>query len=133
MRKLFIPIFLCLVLLCACSNSPDNELIKASKNFDKIYYEIIKDVDTNDLDGMLHILESDTNVERFTELKNIITQVEQIEPSTMKLRQLKTNIINKYDDMIFLIDSLKRFDTLTEEERRRIDRIRVFIEFDKDS
>ena len=82
---------------------------------------------------MLHILESDTNVERFTELKNIITQVEQIEPSTMRLRQLKTNIINKYDDMIFLIDSLKRFDTLTEEERRRIDRIRVFIEFDKDS
>lgn len=126
MRKLYIPILLGLVFLCACSNSPDSELIKASKNFDKIYYEIIKNIDINDFDGMLAILESDINAERFAELRSIITKIEQIEPST-RLKQLKTNIINKYDDMIFLIDALKYFGTLTEDERGRFDRIRIFI------
>lgn len=130
LRKAFLPLLICLQVLCACSISPDNQLIKASKNFDKVYKDIIKDIDTNDLDGMLAILESDINAKKFDELKSIITEVEKIEPSE-KLSQLKVNVIKKYDNIFFLIDSLKNFDILTDQERRKVDYIRVSIEMDK--
>lgn len=130
MRKAFLPLFICLLVLCACNISPDSQLIKAPKNFDKVYKDIIKDIDTNDLDGMLAILESDISAKKLDELKSIITEVEKIEPSE-KLSQLKVNVIKKYNDIIFLIDSLKHFDLLSENERGEIDRICIFIEMDK--
>lgn len=94
MRKVYLPLLLCLLMLCACNSIPDSQLIKASKNFDKVYKDIIKDIDTNDLNGMLVILESDVNATKFEELKSIIVEVEKIETSD-KAKSVKSKYHKK--------------------------------------
>ena len=76
MRKIYVLVLLFLLLLSACNTSPDNQLIKSSKAFDRVYKDTIKDIDTNDLNGMFSILES--RADMLGELKRIVDEINKI-------------------------------------------------------
>lgn len=131
-RKAFLPLFICVLMLCACNSTQDNDLINYTKNFNKIYKEVIRDADTNDFSGTLASLKSDMNEDKILELKKLIIEIEKIEPSE-ELKQLKVNLVKKYDDLIFLIDALEQYENLTENEKRRVYLILIPMVAEKDN
>lgn len=104
-------------LLSSCKKSDYNAFVE---EFDKLYIDVVKNIDNKNTYESIHRLQSEDNIEK---IKNIGELIEGIKDKVPKKKEEHYNqLVAQYEGIVFLKDCYAKWDKLTKDEKRRINR-----------
>ncbi len=128
-------IFFALILilfLSGCSeDSSDSQYIVSAKEFNSTYFEIVECIDSRDTLKSLRQLQNEENTEKLEQIKDLLKDIKQNIPKDRE--QIFHTFELRYNDLVFLKESYSKFESLTEDDRGKIDTIFISIDMDKEN
>lgn len=125
-------ISLCVLIIfsgCSITGDKNQEYFNSANEFNNIYFQIVEQFYTSDTLKSLETLQSEDNRTSIEKLGVLLEKIKQTVPKDRELQY--DNFKGRYDDLVFLKESYSRFNELTEEERGKIDRAMVLINYYK--
>lgn len=132
LKKIFVVLLFVIILLSGCSiqGGKTQEYYSSAKDFNDIYFKVVKQIEINNDKKSLESLQTEENRLNIERLGMLLENIKQIVPKDREVHY--DNFKERYEDLVFLKESYPRFNELTEKERARIDRAMVMINYYKD-
>lgn len=115
--KMAVNFILLLLIFVGCSN---NEYDTFTNNFYKIYFQIVESVDIRNTYDSLKGLQMENNKNDLDELKELLNDINSKVPKNKREHHIQLS--SWYDGLVFLKNSYERWDSLSNEEKERIDK-----------
>lgn len=110
---------LILVVFSGCShNDTDSQYYDSAKQFNKIYFEVVENLETADTMKTLEKLQTEDNKKKIEKLGELLGIIEKNVPK--KREKVVNNFKVRYADLVFLKDSYSKFNELSIDEKEKI-------------
>lgn len=121
-----------IVLIAGCSISgvKTQEYFDSAKEFNKIYFQVVGEIEFNSNMKSLKSLQSEENIKNIERLGVLLENIRQTIPKDRE--PLIYDFQSRYDDLVFLKNSHERYSELSIEEKRRFNMAMINIKGYKD-
>lgn len=129
----YLVIFLSGIVLitgCSISGVKTQEYFDSAKEFNKIYFQVVGEIEFNSNMKSLKSLQSEENIKNIERLGVLLENIRQTIPKDRE--PLIYDFQSRYDDLVFLKNSHERYSELSIEEKRRFNMAMINIKGYKD-
>ena len=120
-----------IVMFSGCSITDDKtrEYYNSAKEFNNLYFQVVEQIDVRNTMKSLESLQTEENRLRIEKLGELLDNIKKTIPKDREM--LYHNFKYRYEDLVFLGESYKKSDQLSEEERARVFRSTILISTNK--
>lgn len=118
------------LFLAGCSSDSSSALYnKFAKEFNNTYFKVVKNIDISNTLKSLEKMQTEENVENIDKLGKLVNDLKENLP---KGKEQSLNTFNeRYEDLKFLKNSYSKFESLSVDDRIRINSIIISIDLEK--
>ncbi len=121
-----------LLIMPGCSkDTTTSQYHNSAKEFNSIYFEIVECIDLGNTIKSLENLHNEENLKKIEKLGTILKEIDKNIPKDRE--QLYNTFKNRHENLVFLYEAYPSFESLSVDDRIKINSIFISIGMDKDN
>lgn len=132
LKKYVILLIMLIIVFSGCSqNCSTSKYLNSAKEFNKLYFEIVENVDSGNHKKSFEKLQRESDKGKIERLGVLLEDIKKSIPQNREI--LLENFKQRYEDLVFLVESYPRLNNLSFDDRGKIDRIFILTELNKEN